>query len=608
MTTQGSSNTRQTQRLLVGVWAGLAALAPDALSSIAYGPQEMIIQLEPAGLRAEWYILPLGFVLIFLLGFLVFSYRQIIQSYPNGGGSYVIGQATFGSTIGILAGSSLIIDYIMTVAVSVTAGVDALVSAFPSLQHDMVTADVLIIVAIMVLNLQGVRKTAQVLSPVTYLFIAMILMMATVGLVHPFQPIAPHPKIFPLPSALPSVGVLMLLRSYTSGSSALTGIESVSNAVPIFKAPSAKFAKRTETLLGIFLGSMYVGVILAALREHAMPTAHMTLLQQIAQETFGHGVFFYLLSFVTMAILAIGANTSFTGLPQLASLMSWDQWMPRMFLFRNDQDVYRNGIFVLGGVAAFLVLLFNGNINRLIPMYAIGVYLSFTIAQVSLIKKALTDRRAGKPTVQLRVLPFVAIGSLLTMAVVISSIISKFQGGAWIIVIAIPLMMWGMVSIRRRYRTVDQILSLAQPVHIPPSRPSAVLVPVDTLNQLTVQALHTAQYLAPQVIALHIAPNEAAEQEFAAVWAQSDTHGSLHLRTTSVQNASVMESLMAYIEDWQQQNPGQVLWVILPILTSKNPWEGFLYNQFERSLHQQLVFGHNIMVTTMPFPLQQPSL
>ncbi len=594
-------SAEETGRQVV-VWQGLSVLAPDALSSVAYGTQEILIVLSTASVAALWFSLPISAVLVLLLAFLVFNYRQIIAAYPNGGGAYVIGRDTLGPWSGVVAGSALLIDYTLTVAVSVTAGVAALVSAFPFLLHWAVELSVLFTVLIMVVNLRGVKESAALFTGPTYLFILMVLIMAVWGLLE-VDPTAKPVHDFFAPSSLTYVGPVIILRSFSSGSSALTGIEAISNGVPIFQHPSQRRARATLLLLGLLLGSMFLGTSLVAYRLGIVPNNQVTVLQQISGRLFGHGVFYYLLSFVTMAILAIAANTSFAGFPQLASIMARDQWMPRMFLSRGDRLVYQNGIIVLGSVAILLIVAFGGNTNRLIPLYAVGVYMSFTIALISLVKKRLKDGGPGRLTTIITA----SLGAFLTSAVVLISVIAKFTEGAWIVVVAIPLMISALRAIRRHYQGVADYLRLSDLSAKPEFKKLVVVVPMASINRMSMATISTALSMKPdELIVLNIATSAEREKLITERWKEWSPDPSIQFVSIRSQYRSVLRPMVRYIDHLTNLFAKGRVVVVIPELVVGKSWQNVLHNHMAFTLEAILVFRRQVSVTVVPYHLHEP--
>lgn len=591
---------REAESRKVGVWEGLSVLAPDALSSVAYGTEEILIVLSAAGVGALWYSLPISAVIVLLLIFLVVSYRQIIRAYPTGGGAYVIGRDTLGPSAGLLAGAALLIDYTLTVSVSVTAGIAALVSAFPSLLPYTVELSVLVVAFLTIVNLRGVRESAQLFAAPTYLFIVMILAMVAVGL---FHRAAPTPLAAYVTPPAVSVAPLLILRAFSSGSSALTGIEAISNGVPVFKENSVKRARRAMLLLGLFLGSMFLGTSIIAFRYHIVPNAEVTVLQQLADRIFGHGWFFYLLSFVTMAILSIAANTSFAGFPQLASIMARDEWMPRMFLARGDRLVYQNGIIVLGIISSLLIIVFRGNTDALIPLYAVGVYMSFTIAMSSLAKKRWQEGNDPHRWVTIGMGLF---GSLLTAAVVLTSVVTKFTEGAWIVVLAIPAIVWGMRAVHQHYRKVADELRLEDLTVVPKPKALVVVVPVASINKMTLATLSYALSMNPEeIVALHVAGTPEREARFHARWKNWNADPRIKLAVVESQYRSVIRPMVRYIDHLTGLFAEGRVVVVIPELLVEKSWQNILHNHMAVALEAVLIFRRRIAVTVVPYRLQQ---
>ncbi len=593
--------TRDSETAKLGLWQGLSILSPDALSSVAYGTEAILVVLFTAGLGALWYSLPISGVIALLLVFLVMSYRQIVAAYPNGGGAYVIGRDTLGNFPGLLAGAALLVDYTLTVSVSVTAGVAALVSAFPSLTAYTVVICVVIVLLLTIINLRGVRESAQLFAGPVYLFILMILVMVAVGL---FVPAAHAPRLpaYFAPTIPSTVTLLLVLRAFSSGSSALTGVEAISNGVPLFKNPGTRRARTALLLLGIFLGTMFVGTSVIAYRFHIVPNGHVTVLQQLAADIFGKGLYFYLLSFVTMGILSIAANTSFAGFPQLASLMARDQWMPRMFVARGDRLVYQNGIMVLGTISALLIIIFRGNTESLIPLYAIGVYMSFTIAMISLVKKRLRDKTT--PDGRNATVVIGVVGAFLTATVVIVAIITKFTEGAWIVVIAIPGLMFAFHRVRAHYVSVANQLRLSILDVKPIASALTVIVPVASINRMTIATMSYALSMSDQIIALSVAFNPEQEARIRDRWKQWNPSPHIRLVVLTSQYRSVLRPLLHFIDHFSELTDSKPhLLVLIPELVVPKPWQNILHNHMGISLQARLVFRKNIVVAMVPYRL-----
>ncbi len=578
--------------------AGFALLAPDAISSVAYGTEEILIVLAPLGVAALWYSLPISLIIVMLLLFLVISYRQVIRDYPNGGGAYVVGKETLGTLPSLFAGASLLVDYTVTVSVSVTAGVAALVAAFPGLAPDRVELSIAAILIMTLINLRGIHEAANVFAPPFYLFIGLVLLIALVGLFSAGH-IAPRPvSAFVTAPSVSGLTLLILLRAFSSGSSALTGIETISNGVPLFKRPSQTRARTTLALLGILLGVMFLGTTIDAFRLGIVPSANTTVLQQLAADEFGKGVIFYLLSFVTMAILAIAANSSFAGFPQFAYIMAKDKWMPHMFLSRGDRLVYQNGILFLSLFAILLVIIFGGSTDRLIPIYAIGVYLGFTIAQLGVARKHLREKSGNTAAIVVA-----SIGACLTALVVAVAAVSKFTEGAWVVVLLIPLLVLGFLRVHKHYKAIATELHLD--VSRRPERKSVtVVVPIASVNCMTTEALSYAMSISKQVIAVNVAHSAEERKLIEEKWAALDPDPHLELVVLESPYRSIVQPLIRYVDDLHQKVGGKrLLMVLIPEFVVGKFWQHFLHNQMSWVLRNALTARKDIVVSMLPYHL-----
>lgn len=581
--------TEDERRLGVSVFGGLSILSPDALSSVAYGTQEILLTLAPFGLLATWYSLPISAVITTLLIFLVLSYRQVIDAFPQGGGAYALGQEELGIGASLVAGASLLIDYTLTVAVSVTAGVDALVAAFPHLAALRVLVDLLLIWFITFFNLRGSGESIAITALPVYLFIAMMLVMIGVGLTRPS--IAPGP-VFPAP-IVPGLTLLLVMRAFSSGASALTGVEAISNGVPVFRQPNKVNAKRTLALLGLFLGLMFMGTSLVAHRFAVVP-GQLTVLEAIAYHLFGRGPFFYVLSFVTVAILAVAANTSFVGFPYLASRMAQDRFMPHMFKSRGDRLVYQNGVLVLSVLASLLVIFARGNTDALIPMYAIGVYVGFTITQTSLVKRYFRERRQLNALVP-------SIGALLTATVVVVALISKFVEGAWVVVVVMALLLAWFVNNRHHYERVREQLRLHR-MPKPDVTKVLAIVPLDSFNRMSEYAVNYASSIADDVVVFHVAMSEEDAAEIEQRWNERwrDLYPHAQLSVVVSHYRSVLRPCARLVDHLA---PHHRVTVVIPEFVVRRSYHGILHNQVGLRLAAMLFARKDVAVTLLPYRL-----
>jgi amino acid transporter len=486
----------------LGVIKGLAALSLDALSSVAYGPEAIVLALVAAGTGALNAVLPIAVVITVMLAILVVSYTQVIAAHPEGGGAYAVAKANLGRWLSLLAAASVVVDYVLTVAVSLAAGAASLGSVFPSLSHHLLLVSLAGLLILTAVNMFGISESAKLLIAPAAVFLLSIFATIVVGLLrsHPVATIG-RPESFPVTETL---GILLILKAFAAGCSAVTGVEAISNGVPAFKEPTVRNAQRTEISLGVLLGLMLVGLS-ALIRAHdVVPRGGVTILAQLTAGAFGTGWAFYVSNLAVTAVLAFAANTSFGGLPVLMSLLAKDHRLPHAFYLRAEKPIYRIGIVALAIAAALLLIAVDAKTNDLIPMYAIGVFIGFTISQVGLVKHWLTERPSRwKPRALLN-----GTGAVMTAIAVVVFLVSKFLAGAWVVVIAIPALMALFAVTERYYEAVARELKLGKTPPPPHKRHSVVIVPASTVNLLTQRAVSAALSLGETVVAVAVAGDE----------------------------------------------------------------------------------------------------
>ena len=444
---------------------GLAALSLDALSSVAYGPEAILLVLVTAGASALKYSLPITGAIVVLLAALVISYRQVIEAFPNGGGAYAVSKTHLGTTASLVAAAALTVDYILNAAVGVSAGVEALTAAYPSLYGARVWLCLAVLAAITGANLWGVAESARLFMAPTLAFIVSIFAVIIIGLLRG-QPAVPLSHN--LPPVTDTVGALLILKAFASGCSALTGVEAIANSVPQFRRPRVKRAQRTEAGLGLLLGAMLLG--LGALIRHwnVVPQHGTTVLAQLTEGAVGHNVIYYIIQLVTLVLLALAANTSFGGLPVLAGLLATDNFLPHVFALRADRRVFRYGVGVLAVTAALLLIVVRGDTQKLVPLFAVGVFIGFTLSQVGMVKHWHLQR-ATIGRVWLYKAFVNGLGAVLTFAATVIELASKFLAGAWLVAIVIPLQVVMFMAVQRSYARIRVQLAIGQ---VPPARSS----------------------------------------------------------------------------------------------------------------------------------------
>jgi amino acid transporter len=543
---------------------GLSALSLDALTSVAYGPEAIIVVLATAGAGALYLILPLTGAIVVLLAILIFSYRQVIDAYPGGGGAYAVSKDNLGTAASLLAAAALIVDYTLTVAVSIAAGVGALVSAFPSFGPATVPICLGILALVTLLNLRGLGETARAFLLPTLLFIVGLLAIIAVGLIHPLGVNTKQPGHSLIPThSLQAIGVLLVLKAFSAGCSALTGVEAIANGVPLFKEPRVKRAKRTEMLLGLILGVMLLGLAVLARRWHIGPRSGQTVLSQIMAMSVGRGWAYYVESLTITVVLALAANTSFGGLPVLASLLARDHYLPHLFSLRGDRQVFSNGIWALAIMSGALLIAVNGNTNTLIPLFAIGVFTGFTLSQTGLVmrwRRQRPHRWRYRAAVN-------GLGALVTATATVIFLVTKFTEGAWVVVVAIPLFIYLFIRIHRYYARAGRALRIGAIPPPPHVRRSVVVVPIVSLSSLTAHAIGEALSISKNVIAVHVSLEytEEAEPHVQRLQQQWETwHPGVPLQILRTEYASVVMPIEAYIRDLCQNCDEQVV-VLIPV-------------------------------------------
>ncbi|MEU2390286.1 APC family permease [Streptomyces sp. NPDC007369] len=583
---------------------GLAALSLDAMASVAYGPESIVLVLAAAGAYGLGFTLPVTLAIAALLAVLVASYRQVIAAFPDGGGSYAVARRHLGRRTSLIAAASLILDYVLNVAVSVTAGVAALTSAFPELHGERVWICLGVLALVTAVNLRGVVDSARAFLLPTALFVGSILAMIAVGLCRdaPVSTASAAGHAAALGEGATTVGALLLLKAFAAGCSALTGVEAVANAVPAFRAPAARRAQRTEVALGALLGVMLIGLSVLIGRFHLQPVEGVTVLAQLADASFGHNAAFYVVQFATMVLLALAANTSFGGLPVLMSLLARDNFLPHVFALKADRQVHRHGVVWLAVVSAGLLVLACGDTNALVPLFAIGVFVGFTICQVGMVRHWYAERQAGwgaKAALN-------GFGALLTGASAVVVTATKFTEGAWLIVLALPLLVLAMGRVRRAYDGIGERLELGRIPRPPRRTRSLVVVPVSGLSKLTCQALTAARSLGDEVLAVTVANPEdrGAAEALRRDWELWNPGVDLLEIATSTR--SLGRPVSAYVNDLARAMPDAQVTVLIPETEPGHLWQRLLQNQRGAVLAHAVRRDTDAVICRLRFRLTEP--
>jgi amino acid transporter len=591
--------TAQSRHERLDKATALATFASDALSSVAYATEEILLVLVLAGAVALSYSLPIGVAIAALVAIVVSSYRQTILAYPQGGGAYIVSKDNLGVLPGLVAAAALLIDYVLTVAVSAAAGVAAITSAVPSLFPFRVWLCVVAVVAVAVANLRGVRESGKLFAAPTYLFVLSVgglVVWGVIGAVFGLLPKAPYQAH---PPGLEGVGLFLILRAFASGCAALTGVEAVSDGVPAFKAPEAHNARVVLTWLGVILIGLFTGITYLAYDLGIMPRESETVVSQIARHVFGTGVAYYEIQLVTMLILLLAANTSFADFPRLSFFLARDRFIPRQFATQGDRLVFSNGIVILGGLAVVLLVVFGGDTHALIPLYAVGVFISFTLSQASMVRRWLRRRAQGWWwRVWLN-----GLGALVTGVVLMTIATTKFSHGAWIVVLLIPTLVMLFLAVHRHYDTVASQLSL-EDIPPPPPLDGTILVLVGDLHRGVVQALQYAQSLSPTAKAVYVEVDPERTRRLEERWGKWGMGVPLIVLNSPYR--SLLGPLMEYIDSLQRQRgENHVVTIVLPEFLPAKWWQQLLHNQTALLIKGQLLFRKNVVVTDVPYHLRR---
>jgi len=599
MTTAAAAEHDERHRLTAV--QGLAALSLDALSSVAYGPEAILVVLVAAGATALHYALPITGAIIVLLAVLVVSYRQVIEAFPSGGGAYAVSKAHLGTRASLVAAASLIVDYVLNAAVGVSAGVAALTAAYQSLYGARVWLCLAVLAVITGLNLWGVSESARVFTVPTLLFIVAMAAVIAGGLfrVHPAVPLNHH-----VGAATETVGILLILRAFASGCSALTGVEAIANAVPEFRRPRARRAQHTEVWLGILLGAMLIGMGILIRKFDVVPHPTTTVLAQLTEASLGHNVAFYAVQLITTVLLALAANTSFGGLPVLTALLARDNFLPHMFGLRADRQVHRYGVVVLALLAAVLLVAAGGDTQRLVPLFAVGVFIGFTLSQLGMVR----HWQAGHSRGWLTRAVINGVGAALTAVTTIIELVSKFTEGAWVIVLIIPGLVLLFDRVHRLYDKIGALLELGRRPRPPAKKKSLVVVPVASISRLTAAGISTALSIGDDVTAVKVCfddpDDEAADEAFSRRW--EEWHPNVPLVTLHTAHRSISRPIVKYLSRIEDAERYHQLVVVIPEVQPPRFWDYLLFNQrgviLERAIRRGTV---NVVLCRLRYRLEQ---
>jgi amino acid transporter len=596
---------------------GLAVFASDALSSTAYATQEMLAVLAVVGTAAFGLAIPMSFVVVILLALVVASYEQTIHAYPNGGGAYIVARDNLGETPAAIAGSALLIDYVLTVAVSISAGVAQIVSAFPALLPFRVELAVALVLLVMLINLRGVRESGTIFAIPTYFFVVMMVITVSIGLFRYLSGTLgtvvdpPHMEVLGPPSALTA---FLILRAFSSGTTALTGVEAIANGVPAFKEPRSRNAGITLLWMAGILGALLVVITFLAVQVGAVPSEEETVISQIARTADGgRGILYLMTIAATTVILIMAANTSYNGFPRLGAILAQDGFVPRQLSYQGSRLVYSRGIVVLALLAIAFIIVFNASVTQLIPLYAIGVFLSFSLSQAGMARRWWKSGKLTEGDTQrghgaaLRYesgwqgkMILNAVGATATSVVAIVFAVTKFSQGAWMVLILLPALVLLFFRIHRHYRQIAHSLTLENFDPPPPPSRHRVIIPIGGVHQGTMAALQYAQLLSNDITAVHVSIDpEAAvrvEQRW-EVWGEG-----VRLVVLDSPYRLMLEPLVRYIRQLAlTQKSNEIITVVVPQFVPRRWFDNLLHTQTATFLRLYLLFIPGVIVVDVPY-------
>jgi amino acid transporter len=595
-----SSAAELSERL--PIWKALPVFSSDVMSSVAYATGAMMLILVGAGQQTFQYVLGLSVVVVALLVIVTFSYRQTIRAYPNGGGSYIVAHANLGVLAGLVAAGSLLTDYVLTVSVSVSAGVQALYSAFPGLKPIAVPLIAISILLVMLVNLRGLRESGTLLASPTYIFIGSMLLLIGIGVFESMTGMLPQATHVEALSgvAAENAGIFLLCKAFADGCSAMTGTEAVANGVPAFKPVEWKNAQKTMIIMATLLGIMFMGTSFLAIHVGAHPAGFQgggeSVLSQVGRTVFGPGLMYYVLQFSTMGILILAAQTSFADFPRLSSILARDGFFPRQFALRGERLAFNSGIVALAMVSIALCVAFNGSTDRLIGLYAIGVFTSFTLSQSGMIRHWFSERGPGWRRSAL----INSVGAFVTAVVVVVIAVSKFDQGVWMIIVIVPILVLLMLFIKHEYDHEGIGLEVGPDIVFgPPHRRQRVVVAAQAMSRAVVQAVKVGETMGEEVQLVHVTIDPAEGERFRER-VERQLPG---VRVVLVESPyrALVRPFVRYLEVSQAEDPDRLTVVLLPEHLPRHWWDRLLYNQNVHRIRAALVGRKEFVVLDTPY-------
>ncbi len=612
-------STADASHQTIGKVVGLAVFASDALSSTAYATQEILVILAAAGTMAFGYVFPISLAIVILLGIVTISYEQTIHAYPDGGGAYIVARDNLGEFPALIAGASLLTDYILTVSVSIASGVAQITSAFPNLYEYRVVLSVGFILFVMLMNLRGVKESGTAFAIPTYFFVTTMFITVGTGLYRLFVTQAlgtvVNPPELETLHGISTITPFLILHAFASGTTALTGVEAISNGITAFKEPRSKNAGITLIWMSLILGSLFLGISYLAKAISVVPSESETVISQLARTVFaGRGTLYLMLIGATTVILIMAANTAFADFPRLGALVAKDGFLPRQLTYRGSRLVYSRGIIALAGIASIILIIFKASVTRLIPLYAIGVFLSFTLSQggmalrwykIGKLKPGEEKQERGSTLHFVKDWPTKMIvngfGAVCTAVVMMVFAITKFQDGAWVVLILIPILVASFWLIHRHYNNLAKKLSLDNIGVIPPHHSRhRVIMPVSGVHQGTLAALRYARMLSDDITAVHVTIEPADAEKVRRKW---ETWGEgVRMVMLDSPYRLFLEPILGYIaEIARQRQPGETITIVVPEFVAENRLTSALHTNTADLLRSQLKRQHGIVIINVPY-------
>ena len=600
-----SSDEGEEGNLLTKLQA-LAMLSSDALSSIAYGPEQVVLVLISVSAGAIWWSLPIGIVVLILLASLTISYRQVIHAYPQGGGAYMVTTENLSPKAGLISGGSLLVDYMLTVAVSVSSGADAITSAIPALHPYNLHISIILVLVLMLMNLRGLRESAVSLMIPVYLFIASTVFLIGFGLLQLLLGNLSYHATAPIGKSISSVSLVLLLRAFTSGSASLTGVEAISNSVPFFKTPKAENAAKTLAIMAAILGFMFAGITFLNYWIGIVPIKDVTILAQMAQAILGNSpigrLLFYIFQLSTALILAVAANTGFSAFPMLSYNMAKNKYMPHMYMEKGARLGYSNGILTLAIGAIFLLLIFNGNTERLIPLYTIGVFVPFALSQTGMVVH--WRKQYGKHFLKHSVTNI--LGAAICYTIVAILLLFRLRD-IWPFFPIIIILLWIFLTIKNHYNKVAKQLRLNEKIERVDYAGNLVLVLVGNVTRVSAGAMNYACSIGDEVIAMHVSTKETQEKDEEVASEFKHYFSDIQFVNVETSYRNIIRPTVQYVTKVARnaQKKGYTVTVLVPQFIPNHSWQNMLHNQMSLKLKYFLRWHENVVVASYSYHLKE---